>query len=127
MAGRLDEYRAIAASDDGRSGTTTTGGGASEGGSGAASGATSGAATPTQTSAPQPVVTGQSTQRPQAIREGEPFNIREPRNSSNDSTPRREIILDTTGEQARQAMREFDERQRGNRNWPGNQIGDQTR
>ena len=129
MAGRLDEYKTITAPSDSTGGgdTTATGGGTSEGGSGAATGAASGAATPTQTSAPQPVVTGQSTQRPQAIREGEPFNIREPRNSSNDSTPRREIILDTTGEQARQAMREFDERQRGNRNWPGNQIGDQTR
>ncbi len=32
------------------------------------------------------------------------------------------IILDSSGEQARQAMREFDarERARGNRNWPGN-------
>lgn len=50
-------------------------------------------------------------------REGETFNTRGENGSSGSG-----IILDPSGEQARQAMREFDarERARGNRNWPGN-------
>lgn len=91
MAGRLDEYRAMV--DAG------TGGG----------GAGGGVSTNQAPTNPAPI-----TPPAGAAREGETFNART--GETGDSG----LILGASDEEVRQAMRDFDESQRNNPNWPGN-------